>query len=366
MQISVGISQPTFIAPIDHRNRATAQFVTGGLCAILSAHFLPLKLSTYQKKEGCFAFLGRAAILLFRRPPGRRLPVALLEGYLQTFRAQLQELIMPFENSGLAGRTSLVLAMVLMELLCGFRAAAQSGAGPRGAAYIAEKSFRIPLGTVLPLRINRGFSSKNARAGKVITGRIMQDVPLPDGGKIPEGSRIVGTIVSAVPARTNSSGRVSFRFDELEIHHRRIAVVTNLRALASFMEVELAQVPETSPGFGTPYPWATTRQIGGDEVYGVGGAVTDQWGHTVGKGVFGGALVHVRAQPGTNCRGALDDDRLQALWVISSDACGVYGMIGVKIVHAGRTEPAGEIVPAAESGDLRVGGGSGMLLRVVR
>jgi hypothetical protein len=272
---------------------------------------------------------------------------------------------MQYEYSGVAGRGFVVLAMVLMGLLCGVRVAAQSGANDGGK--VAAEDFQIPLGTVLPVRFNHGISSRNVLAGMVITGRIMQDVPLPNGSKISEGTKIAGTILSAVAAGNGSGGRVSFQFNRIEIRHRTIALVTDLRALASPLEVEFAQIPETTPGFGTPYPWVTTRQIGGDEVYGVGGVVTDQMTNPVGKGVFGGVLVHVRTQPETKCRGALDpEDRLQALWVFSSDACGVYGMTGVKIAHAGRTEPVGEIILVAESGDVRVRSGSGMLLRVAR
>jgi hypothetical protein len=195
----------------------------------------------------------------------------------------------------------------------------------------------------------------------------MQDVPLPNHDKIPEGARVLGTIVSVVKAGTTSKGSISFRFDNLEIHHRRISVLTSLRAIAGFMEVQYAQTPETSPGFGTPFTWVTTRQIGGDEVYGVGGAVVDHLSNHVGTGVFGGVLVRVRAQPGSKCRGPLDaEDRLQALWVFSSDACGVYGMEGVKIAQAGRNEPLGAIVLEAEYRDVLVRGASGMLLRVVR
>jgi hypothetical protein len=260
----------------------------------------------------------------------------------------------------------LIGALLLIECLCIGPIGAQTPDSV-GTTARAHESLEIPVGTVLPVRLNHGFSSKSVRDGQEITGRIMQDVPLPSHGKIPEGARVLGTIVSVVKAGTASPSRISFRFDNLEIHHRRIPVVTSLRAIAGFMEVQFAQTPETSLGFGTPYAWATTRQIGGDEVYGVGGPVTDQLSNHVGTAVFGGVLVHVRSQPGSNCRGPMDkEDRLQALWVFSSDACGVYGMMGVTIAHAGRTEPVGEIVLAAGQGDVLVRGASAVLLRVAR
>jgi hypothetical protein len=255
---------------------------------------------------------------------------------------------------------SIGLIMVLAGLACGFQTLAQSPTA-------RQQPFVIPAGTILPVKLNHGFTSKNAREGQVITGRLMQDVPLPNTGKIPEGAMVAGTIIAVEPASNNAGGKLCFRFNEIEIHKREFAIVTNLRALASMMDVLDAQIPETTAGFGTPYPWVTTQQVGGDEKYGVGGPVTDRSGNWVGQGVFGGVLVHVRAQSESKCRGPMDrEDRLQALWVFSADACGVYGMGGVDIVHAGRTDPVGEIVLTAESGDLKVHGGSGMLLRVIR
>jgi hypothetical protein len=51
----------------------------------------------------------------------------------------------------------------------------------------------------------------------------------------------------------------------------------------------------------------------------------------------------------------------QALWVFSSDACGVYGMSGVRIADSGRTTGP---VTLARSGKIEIRSGSGMLLLV--
>jgi hypothetical protein len=265
-----------------------------------------------------------------------------------------------------AALTLSFFAFLILALLCDPPVIAQTSALGSEKQTNSE-NFEIPAGTILPVRLNHGLSSRSARAGQQMTGRIMQDVPLPNTEKIPEGAKVLGTIISVDRSANATSGKITFRFDTLEIHRRKIPIVVNLRALAGFTEVQSAQTPEFSPGFGTPYIWSNTRQIGGDEVYGVGGPVTNQASETVGKGVYGGVLVHVRALPESKCRGALDsEDRLQALWVFSSDACGVYGIRGVKIAHAGRTEPIGEIALVADQQDLLVRGASGMLLRIIR
>ena len=237
---------------------------------------------------------------------------------------------------------------------------------PRDNDNTGTDPGNVPPGTVLPVQLNRGFSSKDAHPGQPITGRIMQDVPLPGGGKIPEGAKILGTILSVSRVGKPSSAGISFQFNEIQMHHQRIGIVSSLRALASPMEVAAALTPDASPGFGTPYIWSTTRLIGGDVKYGDGGPVTDKWNHSVGQGTYDGVLVHLRPQPAAGCRGALDnDDRLQALWVFSADACGVYGITGASIAHAGRSQPAGEINLASLTGDLKIRGGAGMLLRVL-
>jgi hypothetical protein len=262
---------------------------------------------------------------------------------------------------------SFPLSLFLLPGLLAVSAPAAQMVDPRPEGNMKLEQLDIPPGMILPVRLNHSLSSKHASPGQIVTGRIMQDVPLLNNEKIPEGAKLSGTIISVERAGNGTNGKISFRFDFLDFHHRKFPIVANLRALAGFMEVLSGQTPEFSPGFGTPYVWATTRQIGGDEVFGVGGPVTNQNSETVGKGVYGGVLVHVRAQPETPCRGALDSaDKLQALWVFSSDACGVYGIHGVEIAHAGRTNPVGQITLVADREDLLIRASSGMLLRVIR
>ena len=235
---------------------------------------------------------------------------------------------------------------------------------PRAEA--SPRTTTIPPGTILPIRLNHGFSLKS-HPGSAISGRVMQAIPLPNAEAIPAGATISGTITAIQQAANGASPTVSFTFTELEIHHQKFPISVDLRALASSMQISLAQIPEVASGFGTPSTWADTVQIGGDYVYGAGGEVTDQHNQKVGKALLeGGVLVHVQAQPGTPCRGDLGDpDRLQALWVFSADACGVYGLQGIRIAHAGRTDPVGVISLESNSGKVKLGSGTGMLLRTI-
>jgi hypothetical protein len=231
----------------------------------------------------------------------------------------------------------------------------------------SQQSLAIPPGTILPVRLNSTISSAKSRPGQVITARIMQDVPLSPAARIREGSKVIGHIVDVTPASATSQARVSLQFDKLVSSHQTIPITTNLRAIAGFMTVLEAQTPPIGPSESDVYRWLTTVQVGGDVVYGEGGVVTtgEDANQIVGKQVNGGVLGQVRAKEGTKCRGVIDgNDSPQALWVFSSDACGTYGLEHISIAHAGRTDPAGVIVLASDTGNVRIPGGAGMLLRV--
>jgi hypothetical protein len=222
----------------------------------------------------------------------------------------------------------------------------------------------IPAGTILPVALNSALNSRKVKAGQVITARVMQDVPLSARSKIPAGAKVIGHVIDVKPAAGASGAQISFRFDTLMVSKRRIPITTNLRAMASMMAVHEAQLPESGPDRGTPESVWTTDQIGGEVVYRGGGPVANGL-RFVGEPTADGVLVHISGKPGTPCRDEIEgNDRLQALWVFSSDACGAYDFEDLAIVHAGRSNPVGEITLASERRELNVRAGSGMLLRV--
>jgi hypothetical protein len=231
----------------------------------------------------------------------------------------------------------------------------------------SKAGLSIPRGTILPVRLNSSLSSSKAKPGQMISATVMQDVPLQNGDKIPRGSKILGHILDRNAATTSSRATISFQFDKLVASHQTIPVTTNLRAIAGFMEVLAAQTPPIGPGESDVFRWLTTVQIGGDVVYGAGGPVTrgDDPSQVVGKSVDHGVLSRISAKEGTKCRGDVyGNDSPQALWVFSSDACGVYGIAHLEISHAGRTSPEGLIVVSSADGSVNVRSGAGLLLRV--
>lgn len=224
----------------------------------------------------------------------------------------------------------------------------------------------IPAGTILPVQLNSSLRSKRAQPGQIISARVMQDVPLTARSKIRAGAKVIGHVVAVSAAGATGKSQISLRFDTVADGKKRIPVLTNLRALATLMDVSEAQVPEGGPDRGTSqYIW-TTDQIGGEVVY--HGALVSHGANVVGSTVSsGGVLARVTAKPGTGCRGAVEgNDSPQALWVFSSDACGIYDYGDVVLRHAGRTEPVGEIVLESDKRGLNIRAGSGMLLRVNR
>jgi hypothetical protein len=219
----------------------------------------------------------------------------------------------------------------------------------------------FPSGTIVAVQLNSSLNSRKVKPGQEITARVMQDVPLPLDKRLRAGSKLVGKIESVRLANHGGGAEISIRFDQLRLAQQTVPITVKLRALASMMAVEDAQVPATGPDRGTPWAWSTRNLIGGDVAYGQGGPV-ERRNQKVGTTLANGVLTPVRANPTAGCPAEpTDNTEPQAFWVFSSDACGVYGFDGVQIANPG-SEPGAAVITSTQ-GDLDIRAGSALLFR---
>ncbi|MFP5236892.1 MAG: hypothetical protein ACLGSD_13400 [Acidobacteriota bacterium] len=223
---------------------------------------------------------------------------------------------------------------------------------------MAAAQSALPAGTVIPVTLVHGVTARQARADQPIHAKVIQTIP---GTELKRGARVVGRVVSAT-SQPDGTERLEIRFHAVEVSGNEIPLRAALRALASFSEVQDAQIPEEQADSGTPLWFATTRQIGGEQVYRGGGPVAS--GELiVGKPVSDGVLVKPRSNG--RCSGALDgSDTPQAMWLFSSNACGVYGFANLEIAELAEAQPPEAIVLASSRGHLKLPAGTALLLRV--
>jgi hypothetical protein len=214
----------------------------------------------------------------------------------------------------------------------------------------------IPPGTALPVLLSSKLDAAKTKPGQQIAGRLAQDVPLPSGIRIPEGSQVRGQVLEVRPAASGSGSQLALKFDRVHTKRADFPVTTGLRAIASLPEVVRAQEPDFKFGCAlSPANW-TTEQIGGSEAVYRGGGHVMAGNEIVGEPVWHGVVGRFRpsACPGEN-------DRKQALWLFATTACGAYGFADLRIANPGWTAPVGQIVLASK-GNVQVFGGSGLLL----
>jgi hypothetical protein len=251
--------------------------------------------------------------------------------------------------------------------------ALQLAASPRSAEPAVpfghnpvQTSSQLPVGLILAARLKDSFKVKDLQKGTIVEMQVMQDTPLPDRDKIPMKALVRGSVVGRAQDSDGPGVNVTFAFTQVAHKDQNFSIATGLRAIASYMAVRNAQTPLNGINTGSPPGWANTVQVGGDIRYGDGGPVRNRHKQKVGKGVLGGVLVHISANPSLGCDGPIKgQDYLQALWVFSSDACGVYGMKEVTLSRTGNSDPVGEFTLHFEKDDMKLDGGTAFLFQIV-
>ncbi len=218
----------------------------------------------------------------------------------------------------------------------------------------------IPAGTALPVTVGATLDAKKDKAGAKIEARLMQEIPLASGSKIKAGAHVIGHIVEVTKGAGGGS-RMVLKFDQLETEGKAVPLSVSARAIAATDSVYNAQIPiDAESNYETSNQWVM-RQVGGDIVNRGRGVVASS-DAIVGRW-DGAAWGKLTSGANGDCPATDGDVSEQALWVFSTSACGLYGFRDLKLVHAGRTDPVGQIVLESDK-DLHVGGGSGWFLLV--
>lgn len=224
----------------------------------------------------------------------------------------------------------------------------------------AEPVQTLPIGTLLPVMLGSTLDSDKSKPGEKISAKLKQDVDAPDRGVVKAGTEITGHIVSAKRAGGGGNAQVVFVFDHIRINGKESPITTGARALASMMAVAEARQPINSVAMDSSSNWDyNTRQIGGDVVFGRKDVRSEQG--VVGMSPEPGWVVGVpRGNPESGCA-APDNKDLQAFWLFSTNACGVYGDEDLHVSQ----QPAqnGQITLSSPKRVLLRGGG-GLLLTV--
>ena len=219
------------------------------------------------------------------------------------------------------------------------------------------------MGTLLPVMLNSGLNSDKSKPGQKITAKLKQDVPLPDHGVIKAGAEVSGRIVSVTRGSATAPAKLVFVADRLQAKGSDYPITTGLRALASMAAVFQARQPinGSSPDTVSVWEW-NTRQIGGEIVFG-GQRKVESLAGVVGTMVEPGWVVAV-ARPNLEAGCPASDNKdLQALWLFSTDACGVYGAEGLQISREPADNSDGHITLTAPT-RIEVRDGAGLLLIV--
>ena len=98
--------------------------------------------------------------------------------------------------------------------------------------FFAVQVPQIPAGTVIPIMLSSSLNAEKGKNDQRLTGRVMQDVPLPNGGKVNEGATVRGHVVK-VEKPGSSGARLVVRFESIEDRGETIPITAALLALAS-------------------------------------------------------------------------------------------------------------------------------------
>ena len=110
------------------------------------------------------------------------------------------------------------LAMLACVTSAVLGVSAEAAPPPARAERSAVREVTLPAGTVLPVRVSRGFGSDVSNVEDPVQGTLAGPVLVGGNEALPTGSTVAGYVSTAVrPGRVKGRARVSVRFTELRL-----------------------------------------------------------------------------------------------------------------------------------------------------
>jgi len=114
------------------------------------------------------------------------------------------------------GTMRLLTVTSIMALLVFAPATTTPIAARESAAVRVDRTFTIPAGTVLRLRVTRGFGSDISRVEDPVSATLTQGIVIGGRTVLPAGSQASGYVSEATrPGRVKGRGRVAVRFTRI-------------------------------------------------------------------------------------------------------------------------------------------------------
>lgn len=219
----------------------------------------------------------------------------------------------------------------------------------------------VPAGTLFPVLLDQTLDSHKSKPGERISAKLMQDVPLPDV-TIKRGAKLLGQVTAVSSGSGNVPWKLSVQFNRLESGKQSIPINVSLRALASLQAVGNARQPINNDDAAAT-AWDLNRfQVGGQVAFTGQRIVKGQNGEVVGHIPEPGAVLGVAlANPDRGCPEA-PSQAIQAFWLFSTDACGVYDQRNLSYDH-GTGGPKAGVIVFQSTGKINIRAGSGWLLQ---
>jgi hypothetical protein len=231
------------------------------------------------------------------------------------------------------------------------------------SARASQPTLSLPAGTAIPITFPHTLDATKLKIGDRVIVKTDQVILGSGGERIRSGSELVGRVVEVQPTRSSTDpSELSIRFETLRVGDKAFPIRVSLRALASFVDSYSTRSPAVDHG----YPDSSVySQVGGDYFYQGDVVYSNEW-EEVGKSTHDGVFVkleHVEQSKSRNHLVCDSTDSVQSVGVFASNACGVYGFVGLT-VDAG-ADSSGTIRFRSTKNAVKIASGSTALLQVI-